>query len=95
MLLIGAAFAGCAAAPCTSESCKADAKITEAVRAKLKEHSELGGPNTVYVQTRDGIVYLTGQVVTDLQRETAENVANTVPGVQRVVNSIALSFGGR
>ena len=94
MLLLGA-LAGCATTPCTSESCKADAKITEAVRAKLKEHSELGGPNTVYVQTRDGIVYLTGQVVTDLQRETAENVANTVPGVQRVVNSIALSFGGR
>jgi len=80
---------------CASEECKNDAKITADVQAKLKERRELGGPNTVYVQTRDGVVYLTGQVATDLQRDTAESVAGKVPGVVRVVNSIALSFGGR
>jgi BON domain-containing protein len=52
-------------------------------------------PNSVYVQTRDGVVYLTGQVATDLQRTTAETVVAKVPGVVRVVNSIALTFGGR
>ena len=87
---------GCvSSSQCTSEECKNDAKITADVQAKLKEHRELGGPNTVYVQTREGVVYLTGQVATDLQRQTAEDVARKVPGVTRVVNSIALSYGGR
>jgi len=80
---------------CASEECKNDAKITADVQAKLKEHRELGGPNAVYVQTREGVVYLTGQVTTDLQRDTAESVAAKVPGVMRVVNSIALSYSGR
>ena len=96
LVLITATVAtgGCAT-PCTSESCQADAKISADVRAKLKEHRELAAPNSVYVQTRGGVVYLTGQVVTDLQRETAESVAASVPGVVQVVNSIALSFGAR
>jgi osmotically-inducible protein OsmY len=80
---------------CTSEECKNDAKITDAIKAKLKEHRELGGPNVVYVQTRGGVVYLTGQVATDLQRQSAESIARQVPGVGEVVNSIAISFEGR
>ena len=97
ILLIATAFEGCAStsSQCASESCKGDAKITADVQAKLKEHRELGAPNTVYVQTREGVVYLTGQVATDLQRQTAETVAGQVPGVGRVVNSIALTYGGR
>jgi osmotically-inducible protein OsmY len=80
---------------CASAQCENDAKITAAVQAKLKEHTELAGPNMVYVQTRNGVVYLTGQVATDLQRETAESLAGQVGGVERVVNSIALTFEGR
>jgi osmotically-inducible protein OsmY len=96
VMLIGLpAFHGCASTPCTSESCKADTKITDDIKAQLKEHRELGSPNAVYVQARDGVVYLTGQVATDLQRATAESVAAKVPGVVQVVNSIALTFGGR
>jgi osmotically-inducible protein OsmY len=97
-ILLGAgALQGCAstAAQCTTDSCKQDAQITAALKAKLKEHRELGPPNSVYVQTRDGVVYLTGQVATDLQRSTAESLAETIPGVVSVVNSIALTFGGR
>jgi len=87
---------GCvSSSQCESEQCKNDAKITADVQAKLKERRELGAPNTVYVQTRDGVVYLTGQVTTDLQRDTAESIAGKVPGVVRVVNSIALSYSGR
>ena len=91
-----ASLQGCVSAPqCTSEECKNDVKITADVQAKLKEHRELGAPNRVYVQTRGGIVYLTGQVATDLQRDTAVTSAQQVPGVERVVNSIALSYSGR
>jgi osmotically-inducible protein OsmY len=87
---------GCLSSPqCASEECKNDAKITADIQAKLKEHRELGGPNAVYVQTRGGVVYLTGQVATDLQRQTAESVARQVPGVGQIVNSIALTFEGR
>jgi len=90
------ALQGCLSSPqCTSEECKNDAKITADIQAKLKEHRELGGPNSVYVQTRGGVVYLTGQVATDLQRQTAESVARQVPGVNQIVNSIALTFEGR
>ena len=97
-ILLGAgALQGCAstASQCTSESCQQDAKITADLKAKLKEHRELGPPNTVYVQTRGGVVYLTGQVATDLQRSSAESLAENIPGVVSVVNSIALTFGGR
>jgi osmotically-inducible protein OsmY len=90
------ALQGCLSSPqCTSQECRNDAKITADIQAKLKEHRELGGPNSVYVQTRGGVVYLTGQVATDLQRQTAESVAREVPGVGEVVNSIAISFEGR
>ncbi len=95
MLLAAAALQSCAStSPCTSASCQADAKITADVQASLKEHRELSAPNTVYVQTRDGTVYLTGQVATELQRETAQSVAERTAGVVRVVNSIALTFTG-
>jgi len=46
------------------------------------------------LRVHGGVVYLTGTVTTDLQRETAENVARQVPGVAQVINSIALSYGG-
>jgi osmotically-inducible protein OsmY len=96
VLLLGAALLqGCASTPCTTESCRNDAKITADIKAQLKEHRELAAPNSVYVQTRNGVVYLTGQVATDLQRATAESVATNVPGVVQVVNSISLIFTGR
>lgn len=95
ILAIATAVAGCAATPCSSDSCKADAKITADVQSRLKEYRELSAPNVVHVQTRDGVVYLSGQVATGLQRDTAESVAGKVPGVVRVVNTIALAYSGR
>jgi osmotically-inducible protein OsmY len=47
------------------------------------------------VQTLDHVVYLTGQVDTELERSMAESVAREVAGVQRVMNSINLSYEGR
>jgi len=52
-------------------------------------------PNLIYVQTLDGVVYLSGEVATDLQRETAASTALGVPGVRRVVDTIGLEFSGR
>ena len=61
----------------------------------LTQQPALQPPNQVYVQTLDGVVYLTGQVATDLQRDTAESVAHEASGVSRVMNTIALTYAGR
>src|ERR1700741_1981301 len=96
LLLLGAALAGCvSSSPCNSPECQAGARVNPGVKSRRQEHRELGPPNTVYVQTRGGVVYLSGQVATDLQRDTAESVATQVPGVLNVVNSISLTYGGR
>ena len=61
----------------------------------LQQHPVLAAPNQVYVQTLDRVVYLSGQVATDLQRDTAESAARKAAGAQRVVDSIALPYTGR
>jgi osmotically-inducible protein OsmY len=75
--------------------CPGDAGISAAVRARLDEHTELLAPNRVYVSTLDGVVYLSGEVATDVQRATAETVARATPGAPRVVDLISLEYGGR
>jgi len=52
-------------------------------------------PNLLHVQTLDHVVYLTGQVDTELERSMAESLALNVAGVKRVVNSINFSYEGR
>jgi osmotically-inducible protein OsmY len=61
----------------------------------LTQQPALQPPNQVYVQTLDSVVYLTGQVATDLQRDSAEAVAHEASGGSRIVNTIALTYGGR
>ncbi|HEX4600913.1 MAG TPA: BON domain-containing protein [Gemmatimonadales bacterium] len=75
--------------------CPGDAGISAAVRARLYQHTELLAPNRVYVSTLDGVVYLSGEVVTDTQRLDAEDIARATPGVTRVVDVISLEFQGR
>ena len=96
-LLAGTLLPGCASTDkCTPGApCTGDAKISEDVRASLAQHPELAAPNIVYVQTRNGIVYLTGQVSTGLQHDTAEAAARATPGVKRVVNNVSVGYRGR
>jgi osmotically-inducible protein OsmY len=75
--------------------CPGDAEMSAEVRARLAEYPELLAPNHVYVSTLDRVVYLSGQVATDLQRETAAMVARQTPGVPRVVDMISLEYDGR
>ena len=76
---------------CTTPACVSDTKLSAAVQAQLSQYRELAPPNHVYVNSKNGIVYLTGQVATDVQRQTAESAARATPGVSKVVNSIALT----
>lgn len=98
-LLLGAALAGCAefrlVQKCGIHGCPGDAQISAEVRTLLDRHTELRAPNLIYVQTLDRVVYLSGQVATELQRDTADSVAAQASGVRRVVDIIGLSYNGR
>lgn len=99
LVMLSAALGGCAAynarQKCGSAGCPGDADITAKVQAALNQHRELAAPNRIYVKTLDGVVYLSGQVATDLQRDTAAAAAHSVVGAHQVVNSIALTYSGR
>ena len=87
---------GCAVyRKCGFRGCPGDAKITADVQAQFRRHPALEPPNLLHVQTLDHVVYLTGQVDTELERSMAESVAREVVGVTRVVNSINFSYEGR
>ena len=80
---------------CGWNECPGDAQVTAEVTGLLNEHRELQPPNQIYVKTLDRVVYLSGQVATDLQRETAAALARGAPGARRVVDDIALTYTGR
>src|SRR5438552_13846249 len=65
------------------------------VRPAERSGIPVAATKPVYVQTLDGVVYLTAQVATDLQRDRAEAVAREASGVSRVMNTIALTYAGR
>jgi osmotically-inducible protein OsmY len=92
ILLLAGTLAGCAAyKKCGFGGCPGDAKITAEVQALFDEHPALEPPTLLHVQTLDRVVYLTGLVDTDLERQMAESVALQAAGVARVVNSIGIS----
>ncbi len=96
VVLLAGAVPGCSAYStyrrCGLDGCPEDQRITAAIKALLAGHPELSAPNTVYVQTFDGVVYLSGQVATGLQRSTAEELAHQPEGVRRVVDMISLTY---
>jgi osmotically-inducible protein OsmY len=71
-----------------------DDGISANVRAQLSQYPSLWSSNSLRVQTYGRVVYLTGQVDTDEQRDLAESVTAEVAGVARVVDTISLSFPG-
>src|SRR3979490_222352 len=95
LIILSGTLSGCAAysayRKCGSGGCPGDARITAEVRALLTQQPALQPPNQVYVQTLDGVVYLTGLVATDLHGDTAESAAHEASGVSRIVNTIALN----
>jgi osmotically-inducible protein OsmY len=100
-LLIGLAYlsSGCATydayRQCGLHGCPADAPLAAGVRSAIVQHPALGPPNQVYVTSINGVVYLSGQVATELQRSIAECVATQAQGVHRVVDTISITYEGR
>jgi osmotically-inducible protein OsmY len=68
-----------------------DAKITSNVQALINQLPDVGPPDSVKVQTRDHVVYLSGLVSTGLVKRTAEDFAQKTAGVNLVVNDIAVT----
>jgi len=89
IMILGAALSGCAVfEKCSPENCATDAKITADVADMLGAHSEFGPPGTIHVQTINGVVYLNGQVNSDMERQSAEALVLRIPNVKDVVNSL-------
>lgn len=94
-LVLAGALSGCAAyhgyEKCGDGGCPGDAKITAEVKQALARHPDLEGTDTVYVETVNRVVYLTGIVDSGLQREAAESLAHKASGVTAVVDNISIS----
>jgi osmotically-inducible protein OsmY len=92
---LGASLPACAlvdtAQKCGIKGCFGDADVTAHVKAALEEHPAFGWD--VSVQTLNHVVYLHGLVNTDMVRMEIADVVKSVPGVTRVVNSIAVNNG--
>ncbi len=96
LLLLPILSSGCAAfSSCHRQSCMADRDITEAVARQLKNYPSLQPPNTIRVETTNRVVYLYGQVNNEVERSMAQQAAQSVNGVVRVVNSISFEYEGR
>jgi osmotically-inducible protein OsmY len=95
-LLLPILSGGCATLPsCHRQSCMADRDITQAVTRQLKNYPSLQPPNTIRVETTNRVVYLYGQVNNEVERSMAQQAAQSVNGVIRVVNSISFQYEGR
>jgi osmotically-inducible protein OsmY len=92
-IILAGVLPGCAVyQKCGLAGCPGDRELTADVWSAYAPYPELRPPNVLHVQTLDRVVYLSGEVNTNFERLTAEEVARRVPGVARVVNSINLSY---
>lgn len=66
-----------------------DEKITADVETLMEQHPDLEA-NTIYVSTRDHVVYLSGVVDSPLEINEAKALVAKVPGVEQVVTSIGI-----
>ena len=64
-----------------------DAGITSKIKAKYVADPEIN-PFNISVETEEGVVYLTGRVKTQANKDKAEQLARDTSGVRQVVNNI-------
>jgi len=84
LVAILAAFPGCSKAPA-----RTDAQVATEIQSKLKSDSRMNG-REIGVQTSDGVVTLSGNVDSDVERVSAASDAATVEGVKTVVNNLVV-----
>lgn len=86
------AFAGCATSMVPESTQNADSGITSVIEESLEQNAKVN-EGQVGVETREGVVYLTGVVDTEEARREAARVAWRTEGVDGVEN--ALTVGER
>ena len=62
-------------------------QLSKQISSKLNQDSGLQG-KSITVQTKGGVVTLSGTVDNDMQRAAASNYASTTPGIKVVVNNL-------
>ena len=88
LLIVLGAFLALASANCERRSV-ADSAITAIVKSKLAVDNETSSAN-INVDTKGGVVTLTGVVTTQANKEQAERIAMNTEGVTRVINNITV-----
>jgi hyperosmotically inducible protein len=83
------ALLGCASSMVPKETRHADSGITSVIQASLEANDKVKA-RQVDVQTREGVVYLTGVVDTEEARREAGRVAWRTEGVRGVVNDLTV-----
>ena len=67
-----------------------DTKITTSVKSHLATNDKLKTLTQISVRTDNKVVYLTGKVPTQQEKDLAGDVASKVEHVQKVVNDIVV-----
>ena len=92
LLIVLGAFLALAGANCERRSA-ADSAITALVKSKLAVDNETSSAN-INVDTKGGVVTLTGVVTAQANKEQAERIARNTEGVTRVINNITVETDG-
>ena len=83
------ALAGCASSMVPKDTRQADSAITSVIQKSLEANDSVKAKQ-VEVQTREGVVFLTGVVDTEEARREAARVAWRTEGVDGVVNDLTV-----
>ena len=86
-------LAAVAAASLLTTTARAD-DLAASVAGRLRDSGVLAGYR-VNVKAKSGTVWLEGSVADDKQLATAVGIAESSPGVERVVNRLVIDAGGR
>lgn len=92
LLIVLGAFLALASANCERRSA-ADSAINAIVKSELAADNETSSAN-INVDTKGGVVTLTGAVATQANKEQAERIAGNTEGVTRVINNITVEADG-
>jgi osmotically-inducible protein OsmY len=90
-LAAGTTAAFAAANSNSAESTRSDAQITHEVQQKL-QRTVPNGLENVQVETKDGVVTLTGRAATGLSELKALQIAKQVPGVTDVKDHLRVTM---
>jgi hypothetical protein len=74
---------------CNKAPARTDAQVASEVQGKISQDSRIGS-REIGVQTNAGVVTLSGDVDSEVERISAASDAATVPGVKTVVNNLVV-----